>query len=97
MPRNADDALRARSKQLFGDRYMLEVCIAVGRAPGRVNLTQLAAEKSVSKSVYSGPLQKLAECGLLLPAASEPEDDRRVRWYTRAESALWQTATELAE
>jgi hypothetical protein len=86
--------LRARSKQLFGNSYMLEVCIEVGRADGRFCLSTLAHARTLEPSLYSRPIARLSSLGLLVPAASVEGDDHRSRWYDAAESLLWQTVTE---
>lgn len=88
--------VRARSKALFGNAYMLEVCAAIARRDGRVNLTTLVSQADVSASVYSGPLRRLAEVGLLIEDP-KPEDDRRERWYLPTKSRLWKAARDLAE
>lgn len=87
--------MRERSKQLFGHRYMLEVCLAVGGTDERVCLTDLASAAAVSPSLYSGPVRRLTDLGLLVPVARRPEDDHRTRWYQRAESSLWAATQEL--
>ena len=87
---------RQRSKQLFGNRYMLEACVAIARTEGRVSLTQLAAGNGLSPSLLSVPLQRLSGVGLLVPAP-HPDDDYRTRWYRRVDSNLWNTAIEFGE
>jgi hypothetical protein len=89
--------LRSRSKCLFGNSYMLEVCLAIGEADDRVNLTDLATRNALPPSMYSKPVTRLVELGLLVPASERPGDDYRVRWYRPAASTLWATAAELAE
>lgn len=88
--------IRTTSKRLFGDRYMLELCLAVARATDRVNLSDLAASAQVTTSLYSKPVQRLRALELLLDAPMDG-DDYRVRWYRRAESSLWTVARELAQ
>lgn len=87
-------SMRDTSKRLFGNRYMLEVCLAIAQSRGRVNLTQLVHRAGVSPSVYSGPISRLTDLGLLVedPRAG---DDRRTRWYARARSSLWKAVKEL--
>ena len=87
---------RDRSKLVFGNRYMLEVCEAVGRSASRVSLSTLLNGQDLSPSVYSGPVNRLVRAGLL-HAAPLPTDDRRERWYNRADSSLWVAAIELSE
>lgn len=83
------------SKRLFGNSYMLEVCIAVARADDRVNLSQLASANEVgSPSLYAAPLKRLAALGLIEPDA-RADDDHRERWYRRSESKLWAAVQEL--
>lgn len=88
--------VRDRSKRLFGNRYMLEVCVAVARASDRVSLTHLATDGNVSPSLYSSPVSRLLQLGLLVEAP-RADDDHRARWYKPAQSSLWQAAQELAE
>ena len=73
---------------------MLEVCAAIDRAGGRVNLSALLEGTSLSASLYSGPIRRLAGLGLLLDD-SRPSDDYRERWYRPARSQLWVAAREL--
>jgi len=90
------ESLRMTSKRLFGNSYMLEVCVAIARGDDRVCLTQLAAANEVgSPSLYSAPLKRLASLGLLHPD-SRTSDNHRERWYARSESALWSAVLEFA-
>lgn len=86
--------LRVRSKRLFGNSYMLEVCAALDAVQDRTNLTELVRSSGLSPCLYSGPLQKLLSAGLLTPDR-RPEDDRRERWYRPAPTGLWRVAREL--
>jgi len=88
--------IHKRSKQLFGHAYMLEVCLAIGRANGRVCLAQLADAAGVSRSLYSAPLSRLVRLGLIADARQEG-DDYRSRWYTPTPtgSSLWLIAEEI--
>jgi len=74
---------------------MLEICAAIDRADGRVNLTTLVAGTGLSPSLYSGPLRRLADLGLLLHDP-QPDDDHRERWYSPVKSQLWVAARELS-
>ena len=87
---------RTRSKILFGNSYMLEVCVGVAEVDDRVCLSSLLADSDLSPSVYAGPLKKLVQLGLLLDAP-RPDDDHRDRWYAAADSQLWTAAVQLAE
>ncbi len=88
--------VRTRSKELFRNSYMLEVCVAVARADERVNLTSLVEGTGLSASLYSGPVARLARLGLLVDDP-RPGDDYRARWYSRADSWLWMAVQELVE
>lgn len=92
-----DDEIRRRSRELFRNAYMLEVCakIEVAATEGeRVNLTSLLGTTGLSPSLYSGPLRRLAGLGLLLDS-EQPGDDYREHWYEPAPSRLWETARDL--
>jgi hypothetical protein len=91
---HSPEKVRERSKELFRNSYMLEICAAIDRADGRVNLSSLIGGTHLSPSLYSGPLRRLARLGLLLDAP-RPGDDHRSRWYEPAESQLWVAAREL--
>src|SRR5690348_11357069 len=95
--RPSRQSLRARSKHLFGNSYMLEVCLAINEADDRVNLSDLASRYRLAPSMYSKPVSRLVELGLLVPAEQRPGDDYRVRWYRPTKSTLWTTAEELAQ
>lgn len=87
------DDPRERSKKIFGNGYMLEVCARIARANGRVCLTSLIPEDLVP-SQYHSPIKRLVDAGLLIPSA-EVGDDRRSRWYRPVDSKLWRAAEEL--
>ena len=86
-------SIRTTSKRLFGDRYMLEVCLAVSEADDRVNLSGLASSAHLSSSLYTKSVHRLRALGLLIDAPMKG-DDYRVRWYRAAESGLWSVARE---
>ena len=88
------EILRDKSKRVFNNSYMLEVCLAIAQASDRICLTQLLGDSGLSPSIYSGPISRLADLGLLVDAR-RPSDDHRARWYSRAPSSLWTAATEL--
>ena len=88
--------VRARSKQLFGNSYMLEVCAALDAVTERTNLTELLGVSGTSPSLYTGPLRRLRSVGLLIQD-SRSEDDRRERWYRPAKTDLWRVALELVK
>lgn len=89
--------LRNRSKSLFGNLYMLEVCSAIAESfPGRVSLMALVGEESVSPSVYSSPLRRLVQGGFLRDVGHD-EEDHRTRWYEPQPSPLWEAAKELRQ
>lgn len=90
-----DDEVRDRSKFVFGNRYMLEVCAALGGVSDRANLTSLVTGSGLSPSLYVGPLHRLSLVGLLEFDAREG-DDRRERWFRPVPSSLWATAQDLS-
>ncbi len=90
----ASAEVRVRSKRIFGNSYMLEVCAALDAVRGRTNLTELLGTSQMSPSVYAGPLHRLLSVELLIPDP-RPGDDRRERWYRPAKVGLWRVAREL--
>ena len=96
-PRRISTAtVRDRSKDVFRNRYMLEICAAIDREDDRVSLSSLLEGTGLAPSLYSGPLRRLARVGLLL---DDPRtgDDHRSRWYRPAPSHLWVAARELTQ
>jgi hypothetical protein len=89
-----NDDVRERSKRLFGNSYVLEVCAALADVPDRTTLTALIGDSGLSPSVYSGPLRRLRGLGLIV-ADAHPDDDHRERWFRPADTRLWETAKEL--
>ena len=85
---------RGLSKLIFGNSYMLEVCVKVQEAGSRTNLSLLVGDSGVSPSLYSVPVHRLVEAGFLIP---DPQagDDRRERWYRPRRSTLWKIAKDL--
>lgn len=90
-----DDEVRDRSKYVFGNRYMLEVCAALGGVSDRTNLTGLVTGSGLSPSLYVSPLHRLSLVGLL-EFEARAGDDRRERWFRPMPSALWAAAQELS-
>jgi DNA-binding MarR family transcriptional regulator len=86
--------LRTLSQAAFGQRYRLELMLAVAAdGDGIVCLTDLARTLDVSVSNLQQPLKSLIATGLLslLPAA-----DSRRKFYIRNPSSAWSWAQELA-
>lgn len=84
--------LRSRSKSLFGNLYLLEVCSDIADIfPERICLMGLVGEKELSPSVYSSPLRRLVHGGFLRDAGRDP-DDHRTHWYVPEPSPLWDAA-----
>lgn len=95
MPEPLEDSeIRRRSKELFRNSYMLEICAALADVEDRTNLMTLVDGTGLSPSLYSGPLRRLAGLGLLLDA-QRADDDHRSRWYRPVESKLWDAARQL--
>ena len=86
--------VRKRSKELFRNSYMLEICAAMNPNDGRVNLATLVRDTGLSPSLYAGPLHRLVGLGLLLDDP-RPGDDHRERWYLPVQSQLWAAARDL--
>ena len=86
--------VRAMSEVLFGQRYRLELMVAIASAPdGLVCLTDLAQQLSVTASNLQRPLHDLARCRLL---SRLPPDGSKRRYYQRSESLAWAFAVEIA-
>lgn len=89
------DLLRARSQVAFGQRYRLEVMLAVAAAEdGFVSLSTLAEQLDVAISNLQGPVKSLVALGLLSPVA---HGDSRHRFYLRNPSAAWAWAEQLRD
>jgi len=90
----ADDSLRALSDVLFGQRYRLEVMVAIASAEdGLVCLSDLAKALDVTPSNLQKPLRDLTRAGLL---SRMPSGDSKRRYYRRNESLAWAFALEIA-
>lgn len=87
--------LRALSQVAFGQRYRLELMLAVADAQdGIVCLTDLAHTLNVTISNLQQPLKALVATGLLSPL---PAGDSRRKFYIRNPSSAWAWAKELAD
>ncbi|WP_309111670.1 hypothetical protein [Saccharothrix sp.] len=87
--------LRDRSQAAFGQRYRLEVMLAVAAADdGFVSLSTLAGQLGITISNLQGPIRSLVSLGLLTPVA---HGDSRHRFYLRNPSAAWAWAEELRD
>lgn len=85
--------LRDKSQAAFGQRYRLEVMLAVAEAKdGFVSLSELAKQLDIAISNLQGPLKALVSLGLLTPV---PHGDSRQRFYLRNPSSAWTWAEEL--
>src|SRR5690348_5530992 len=85
--------LRDRSQVAFGQRYRLEVMLAVADADdGFVSLSDLARQLDITISNLQGPVKSLVALGLLTPV---PHGDSRHRFYLRNPSTAWAWAKEL--
>lgn len=85
--------LREMSQAAFGQRYRLEVMLAVlDTDDGFVSLTDLANRLDVTVSNLQGPLRALVTLGLLTPI---PHGDSRHRFYLRNPSQAWAWVEEL--
>lgn len=89
------EQVRALSLVLFGQRYRLEVMVAIGRsADGIVCLTDLSRDLGVTTSNLQNPLRDLVAAGLL---SRLPSGDSKRKFYRRNTSLAWQFAVEMAE
>ncbi|MEC3979831.1 hypothetical protein [Amycolatopsis sp. H20-H5] len=85
--------LRMKSQVAFGQRYRLELMLAVAASDdGIICLTDLAKELDVAISNLQGPMRSLIGAGLLTPL---PRGDSRRKFYIRNASAAWAWAREL--
>lgn len=90
-----NERLRALSQAAFGQRYRLELMLAVAdSSDGIVCLSDLAGTLGVAISNLQQPLKALLTTGLLSPL---PAGDSRRKFYIRNASAAWQWARELQE
>lgn len=89
------EKLRALSQAAFGQRYRLELMLAVAESEdGIVCLTDLAHTLNVTISNLQQPLKALVATGLLSPL---PAGDSRRKFYMRNPSAAWAWAAELGD
>lgn len=94
MSSDRQERLRTLSQVAFGQRYRLELMLAVADAKdGIVCLTDLAHTLNVTTSNLQQPLKALVTTGLLSPL---PVGDSRRKFYLRNPSAAWAWAHELA-
>lgn len=94
MSSDRQEQLRALSQVAFGQRYRLELMLAVADAKdGIVCLTDLARTLNVTISNLQQPLKALIATGLL---SLLPAGDSRRKFYLRNPSAAWTWARELA-
>lgn len=88
------EQLRAVSRNVFGQRYKLELLLEIARAEdGIVCLTDLASALEVTMSSLQRPFEGLAAAGLISPL---PDTDSRFRYYLRNPSSIWGLAYELS-
>ena len=89
------EQVRLLSEVLFGQRYRLEVMVAIAESTtGQVCLSDLAEQlghRGVSN--IQAPLRDLVRAGLLTRL---PASDSRRRWYRRENSLGWEFAREAA-
>lgn len=86
--------MRERSKLIFGNRYMLEVCAEISKTPERTSLATLVGDSGLSPSLYAGPVHRLQSANLLV-VEQRPGDGHRERWYRPVSATLWRAAYEL--
>ncbi|MGC7100689.1 hypothetical protein ACPZ19_38950 [Amycolatopsis lurida] len=89
------ERLRQVSQHAFGQRYRLELMLAIAETDdGIVCLTDLAKALDVTISNLQAPLRALVNTGLISPL---PRGDSRRKFYIRNTSAAWAWARELRE
>lgn len=89
------ERLRQVSQHAFGQRYRLELMLAIaGTDDGIVCLTDLAKTLKIAISNLQSPLRALVNTGLISPL---PRGDSRRKFYIRNPSAAWAWAQELSE
>lgn len=82
-------AERRMSVVLFGNRYKLELLVALAEAGDEgVNLSQLGEACAASPNVYYGPIKDLISVGLV-ERLGQVGGDRRC-WYRRRSSPIWE-------
>lgn len=82
------------SEALFGQKYRLEVMVAIASSEdGLVCLTELAKHLELTPSNLQNPLRDLVRCGFL---SRLPPGDSKRRYYRRNESLAWAFALEAA-
>lgn len=89
----AIEQVRLLSDVLFGQRYRLELMVAIADSPtGKVCLSDLAEQLGHrSASNIQAPLRDLVRAGLLTRL---PDGDSRRKWYRREKSIGWEFARE---
>ncbi|GHF98377.1 MULTISPECIES: hypothetical protein [Amycolatopsis] len=89
------ERLRQVSQHAFGQRYRLELMLAIASTDdGIVCLTDLAKTLEITISNLQSPLRALVNTGLISPL---PRGDSRRKFYIRNPSAAWAWAQELSE
>ncbi|MEV6427228.1 hypothetical protein [Nocardia sp. NPDC051463] len=87
---------RLMSAAMFGNRYRLELLVALAESGEQgVNLSELAEARTVAPSVYYGPIRDLLDAGLV-ERLGRTAGDRR-RWYRRCEYRFWDVVLTLAQ
>lgn len=89
------EQLRQVSQHAFGQRYRLELMLAIAETDdGIVCLTDLAKTLDVTISNLQSPMRALINTGLISPL---PRGDSRRKFYIRNPSAAWTWACELSK
>ena len=86
------EAIRARSKRLFGNADRLEVALAVARSAGLVHAQELSNQLQISPPRVRSQLLAFVEAGIMraLPR------DGLVQNYERLEDPFWEFVSSLA-
>lgn len=84
------------SAVVFGNRYRLELLVALARAGDEgVNLTRLGELSGASPNVYYAPIKDLISVGLV-ERLGRVGGDRRC-WYRRCGTEVWDRLRMFAE
>jgi hypothetical protein len=84
-----------RSKALFGNKHMLELCDGIARSGDRFTALELSATAGVGYSTTHRLLGSLVKVGLVARAPRSAGE--REQWYVRQRHRFWDAMTDLHE
>ena len=88
------DALRDKSKRLYGNRYRLEVAVAVGRAAETFYLAEIARKIGADDPPVRNILLDMVDAGLLRALKGKRG---AAKFYERRPSRYWAMAETMLE